>query len=88
MAKDSFPKKPSNKAIAVQDGQTEGRKVNRLFSDLAHNTSREAGRAWVFTLALGTIIVWALSGPFFGFSDTWQGLSTQEPPSLLVSWYF
>jgi len=26
----------------------------------------------VFALALGTVIVWAISGPFFGFSDTWQ----------------
>lgn len=72
MAKDSFPKNPSNKAFAVQDCQTEDRKVNRLFSDLAHNTSREVGRAWVFASALGTIVVWALSGLLFGFSDTWQ----------------
>ena len=26
----------------------------------------------MFALALGTVIVWAISGPFFGFSDTWQ----------------
>ena len=26
----------------------------------------------VFSLALGTVTVWAISGPFFGFSDTWQ----------------
>jgi low affinity Fe/Cu permease len=26
----------------------------------------------VFALALGTVVVWAISGPFFGFSDTWQ----------------
>jgi low affinity Fe/Cu permease len=30
------------------------------------------GRAWVFALALGTVVVWAVSGPVFGFSDTWQ----------------
>jgi low affinity Fe/Cu permease len=31
-----------------------------------------SGRAWVFALAVGTIVVWAITGPFFGFSDTWQ----------------
>ena len=49
-----------------------GRHLNQLFSDLAQVTSREVGRAWVFALALGTVVVWALTGPFFEFSDTWQ----------------
>jgi low affinity Fe/Cu permease len=26
----------------------------------------------VFALALGTVVVWGVSGPMFGFSDTWQ----------------
>src|SRR5439155_2876593 len=34
--------------------------------------AHEVGRAWVFALAVGVIIVWAITGPFFGFSDTWQ----------------
>ena len=49
-----------------------GHPVNRLFSDIAQITSHEVGRAWVFVLALVTIVVWAITGPFFGFSDTWQ----------------
>ena len=46
--------------------------LNQIFSDIAQRTSREAGRAWVFVLAFGTIVVWGITGPFFGFSDTWQ----------------
>ena len=46
--------------------------VSRLFTEIAKVGSREVGRAWVFALALGTVMVWAISGPFFGFSDTWQ----------------
>ena len=34
--------------------------------------SRAAGRPTTFMLALGIILVWLLSGPFFDFSDTWQ----------------
>jgi low affinity Fe/Cu permease len=44
----------------------------KLFSELASVTSREAGRAWVFAFALGIIVVWAVTAPFFNFSDTWQ----------------
>jgi low affinity Fe/Cu permease len=57
----------------VQKGAVNGwPPVNRLFSDIAQITSREVGRAWVFVLAVVTIIVWAITGPVFGFSDTWQ----------------
>jgi len=55
--------------LKTMDG---GLPVNRLFSDIAQVTSHEVGRAWVFVLALVTIIVWAITGPFFAFSDTWQ----------------
>ena len=43
---------------------------SKLFAEVAKVGSREVGRAWVFALALGTVVVWAIS--FFGFSDTWQ----------------
>jgi low affinity Fe/Cu permease len=46
--------------------------ANTLFGRIAKITSRQAGRAWVFALALGTIVAWAISGPFFNYSDTWQ----------------
>jgi hypothetical protein len=48
------------------------RASTKLFAELASVTSREAGRAWVFAFALGIIVVWAVTGPFFNFSDTWQ----------------
>src|SRR5438094_2921842 len=31
-----------------------------------------AGTSWAFAVALAVIIVWAATGPIFGFSDTWQ----------------
>ena len=46
--------------------------LNQVFSDIAQITSRAVGRAWVFALAFATIIVWAISGPLFNFSDTWS----------------
>jgi low affinity Fe/Cu permease len=35
-------------------------------------TARAAGRPLAFTLAAGLIIGWAVGGPIFGFSNTWQ----------------
>jgi low affinity Fe/Cu permease len=42
------------------------------FSAIARRIAVWAGRPAVFLLALGAVVVWGLSGPLFGFSDTWQ----------------
>ena len=34
--------------------------------------SHVAGTAWAFLLAAAVVIAWAVTGPLFGFSDTWQ----------------
>jgi low affinity Fe/Cu permease len=42
------------------------------FGRVATRVSKAAGSAWTFALALAVIVVWAITGPVFGFSDTWQ----------------
>lgn len=42
------------------------------FGRFARETSRAAGRPAAFMLALGIVLLWGLTGPLFGFSDTWQ----------------
>ena len=44
----------------------------RWHTRLAKSTARLSGRPAVFALALGTIVAWLVTGPLFGFSDTWQ----------------
>jgi len=46
--------------------------VEELFNRIAKATARATGHPIAFVLALTVIIVWAVSGPIFGFSDTWQ----------------
>ena len=46
--------------------------MNNLFACFAQAAARQAGRAHTFVLALTVIVVWAISGPMFGWSDTWQ----------------
>ena len=47
-------------------------RLSKAFDKLAQRTARRAGHASTFALALGLILLWAVSGPLFGFSDTWQ----------------
>jgi low affinity Fe/Cu permease len=42
------------------------------YSNFAKNASRFCGNPKVFALALALVILWAVTGPIFGFSDTWQ----------------
>ena len=46
--------------------------LSKGFGKLAQWTARHAGRPATFALALAIIVVWAVSGPIFGWSDTWQ----------------
>ena len=46
--------------------------ISKFFGKLANRTSIAAGRATTFLLAVSVVIVWAVSGPIFDFSDTWQ----------------
>ena len=42
------------------------------FDRFAAMVTRWAGSPIVFSMALGLVLTWALSGPLFGFSETWQ----------------
>lgn len=46
--------------------------MKKYFNQLAESTSRALGTAWAFVIAVGTVVVWAVSGPAFHFNDTWQ----------------
>jgi low affinity Fe/Cu permease len=43
-----------------------------LFCRIANEASRVLGSLAAFGVALGIVIVWGVTGPLFGYSDTWQ----------------
>src|SRR5918993_5260741 len=47
-------------------------KSKSWFSRFAKWTARVTGKPVTFMIAVWTIIVWGITGPMFGFSDTWQ----------------
>jgi low affinity Fe/Cu permease len=63
---DNFPQDPP-----IED-RSEPSKVAKLFGVVANRTSLAAGHASTFILAALVVLVWAVTGPLFGFSDTWQ----------------
>jgi low affinity Fe/Cu permease len=46
--------------------------ISALFDKVAQRTAKQTGRPATFALAVGVVLVWAVTGPLFGFSDTWQ----------------
>jgi low affinity Fe/Cu permease len=46
--------------------------LHRGFERGAKAASRFTGQPLCFGLAVGVVVVWVISGPLFGFSDTWQ----------------
>ena len=52
--------------------KTDGGRRRDAFSRFASSVSRLAGKPVVFALACAIIVVWAATGPLFGYSDTWQ----------------
>lgn len=46
--------------------------MHEPFRRFAHRASIAAGSAWTFVLAVTTVIVWAITGPFMHFSESWQ----------------
>lgn len=42
------------------------------FPVFSHAVAHLAGKPATFALAVGLILAWAVSGPFFGYSETWQ----------------
>jgi low affinity Fe/Cu permease len=46
--------------------------VSGLLEKFSHEATKATGTSVAFVLALAVIVVWAITGPIFKFSDTWQ----------------
>ena len=47
-------------------------KAGRFLEKLSFEATRATGTSIAFIIALSVIVVWGITGPLFGFSDTWQ----------------
>ncbi len=51
---------------------TGGEGLTARFEGFSQKVTHAVGRPWAFLIALLVIVLWAVSGPVFGFGDTWQ----------------
>jgi low affinity Fe/Cu permease len=65
LERDSHPMKKTTQRLKPRN-QTGG------FQRFARQSARWSGRPFVFAVAAAVVLAWLVSGPFFGFSDTWQ----------------
>jgi low affinity Fe/Cu permease len=65
---------PSGAARAAAHLKSPGgeRVMKKSFRKFAEQVAWLVGTPWAFALALGVLIVWAASGPYFAFSEQWQ----------------
>jgi len=46
--------------------------MREFFHKFAHRTAEWVGSPWAFLAAVLVIVIWAVTGPMFDYSDTWQ----------------
>jgi len=46
--------------------------MHEAFRKFSHRISELMGSAWAFIIAMCAVIIWAIFGPIFNFSNTWQ----------------
>ena len=68
---------PDDQSGLVQAKENVGRapkskSVRNYFHRFAHATAAATGSPYAFIIAVLIIVMWAVSGRAFGFSDTWQ----------------
>jgi low affinity Fe/Cu permease len=59
-------------ALPIASFGSTGTKSKSGFSNFAAKTAQISGKPITFILAAATVVVWALTGPLFHYSDTWQ----------------
>jgi low affinity Fe/Cu permease len=59
-----------NKAVPLRVPMSS--RLNHYLERFSECATRHSGSSWAFAAALSIILVWTVTGPVFGFSDTWQ----------------
>ena len=70
--KDAGGKAADQKDAHSHDPEKKAGGVSAAFERFAAAVTARAGSPAAFCIALSLVVVWAVSGPVFGFSETWQ----------------
>jgi low affinity Fe/Cu permease len=67
-----MPNANSTKRLGSSRGTIPAARKDHGFHRFARATARASGKPAAFALAISSIVIWAVLGPVFHFSDTWQ----------------
>src|ERR1044072_2014201 len=56
----------------VMERKKQKSRLSALFQKMSNKVTKATGSPYAFLIALSVVIVWAITGPIFGYSDTWQ----------------
>jgi len=56
----------------VSEANDRVRKVRGAFRSLAARSALALGSPWAFAVAVGLVLTWAATGPYFAYSEAWQ----------------
>jgi low affinity Fe/Cu permease len=68
----AHPRAAGNTDASGRGVQGIASQMHAAFHGFAHAASCQVGSPWAFILACGVVLAWAVTGPLFGWSDTWQ----------------
>ena len=60
------------KVLTVADAPKSPSVINQQFAEFASKASRFAGSSLAFAIAFLSILIWAIAGPYFQYSESWQ----------------
>lgn len=66
------PKQPQSNPIQTRHPAPKPHQKQDFFTRFSTQTARISGQSITFCAAMGVILLWAVTGPLFHFSDTWQ----------------
>ena len=72
MAHSNLQQKGKTPLGVAREEVTQTKTLRLMFSRFASRIARMVGHPYMFLVAVALLIVWAVSGPFFRYSDTWQ----------------
>jgi low affinity Fe/Cu permease len=58
--------------MPIQGGGASSNTASSWFGKLATKTAHITGKPVTFLTATAVVVIWGITGPFFGYSDTWQ----------------
>ncbi len=65
-------RKPARKKSSAATNTPSSSKNDTLFGRFARKVAAICGKPSTFLFMVGIVVVWAVSGPVFGYSETWQ----------------